>query len=446
MINLQRVIDIALLIKNAMVYTGENEAKTGLSVLVEGNKIVAVTDDKAKVDAFAEKHKDDSDFSQINASGYLLMPGLVNTHTHSPMTVLRNIGSDLTLQDWLFGEIIPRECNLIPENVYYGSMAAQMEMMRSGTTCFCDMYEPFEMLTKATIDSGMRANICTAGLHNDWSTGEKRTYETFEKSAELFREYNCHDRLNIFFEMHSVYLYRQEWLYRIVENAKKYNTGIHMHLQETEKEISDFMELNNGQRPTQFLEEIGAFDVKTVAAHCTHMNDDDIEILKKHDVNVAVNMTSNLKLGSGIPPLTRFLDAGINVTLGTDGCASNNNLNMFEEIHLAALLYKGLYKDPTLVKAKDVVNMATKNGARALVSEPCGIIKEGYLADMILVDLSAIHLNPINDVNALICYCMQGSDVDTTIINGKIVMKNKRFTAIDEEKIMYEVNNIKLHK
>ena len=437
---------IALIIKNTMIYTDSNEAKQGMSVLVEDNVIKSVTDDVNVISEFVVKHKEESDFSQIDGNGYLLMPGLVNTHTHSPMTVLRNIGSDLTLQQWLFGEIIPRECNLTPDNVYYGSMAAQMEMMRSGTTCFCDMYEPFEMLTKATIDSGMRANICTAGLHNDWSTGEKKTYETFEKSTRLFKQYSCHDRLNIFFEMHSVYLYRQEWLWRIVENAKKFNTGIHMHLHETEKEISDFMELNNGMRPTEFLESIGAFDVKTVAAHCTHMNDCDIQILKKHDVNVAVNMTSNLKLGSGIPPLTKFLEAGINVTLGTDGCASNNNLNMFEEIHLAALLYKGLYKDPTLVKAHEVVNMATVNGAKALTSKPCGAIKEGCLADMILVDLSAIHLNPINDINALICYCMQGSDVDTVIINGKVLMKGKAFTSIDEEKIMFEVNNIILHK
>lgn len=429
-----------------MIYTDASQTKQGMSVLVEGNVIKSITDDDDVISAFINEHKAEQDFSQINGSGYLLMPGLVNTHTHSPMTVLRNIGSDLTLQQWLFGEIIPRECNLTPENVYYGSMAAQMEMMRSGTTCFCDMYEPFEMLTKATLDSGMRANICTAGLHNDWSTGEKRTYETFEQSAKLFKQYSGYDRLNIFFEMHSVYLYRQEWLSGIVENAKKFNTGIHMHLQETEKEISDFMELNNGIRPTEFLESIGAFDVKTVAAHCTHMNDSDIQILKKHDVNVAVNMTSNLKLGSGIPPLPKFLEAGINVTLGTDGCASNNNLNMFEEMHLAALLYKGLYKDPTLIKAQDVVNMATVSGAKALLSEPCGAIKEGYLADMILVDLSGIHLNPINDINALICYCMQGSDVDTVIINGNVIMKNKKFLSIDEEKIMSEVNSIILCK
>jgi 5-methylthioadenosine/S-adenosylhomocysteine deaminase len=246
--------------------------------------------------------------------------------------------------------------------------------------------------------------------------------------------------------MHSVYLYRQEWLYRIVECAKEYKTGIHMHLHETIKEIDDFTALNQGMRPTEFLEEIGAFDVKTVAAHCTHLSDSDIEILKKHDVNVAINMTSNLKLGSGIPPLTRLIASGVNVTLGTDGCASNNNLNMFEEIHLAALLYKGLYQDPTLIKASQVVDMATKNGASALCDVPCGTIAKGSMANMIIVDLSAIHLTPVNDINALICYSMQGSDVDTVIIDGNIVMKQKKFTLIDEEKIMHEVKKIKLHK
>lgn len=437
---------IAILIKNAMVYRENNTISCGMTILVEENKILDITTNTDIINSFYDTHRFETDFDVIDAGGNLVMPGLVNTHTHSPMTLLRNIGSDLTLQEWLFGEIIPRECNLTPENIYYGSMAAQMEMMRSGTTCFCDMYEPFEMLTKAVIDSGMRANICTAGLHNDWSTGEKRTYETFDKSIELFKKYNKYNRLNIFFEMHSVYLYRQEWLYRIVECAKEYKTGIHMHLHETIKEIDDFTALNKGMRPTEFLEEIGAFDVKTVAAHCTHLSDSDIEILKKHDVNVAINMTSNLKLGSGIPPLTRLIASGVNVTLGTDGCASNNNLNMFEEIHLAALLYKGLYQDPTLVKASQVVDMATKNGASALCDVPCGTIAKGSMADMIIVDLSAIHLTPVNDINALICYSMQGSDVDTVIIDGNIVMKQKKFTLIDEEKIMHEVKKIKLHK
>lgn len=446
MVIYERVSVIAILIKNAMVYRENNTISCGMTILIEENKILDITTNTDIINRFYDTHRLETDFDVIDAGGNLVMPGLVNTHTHSPMTLLRNIGSDLTLQEWLFGEIIPRECNLTPENIYYGSMAAQMEMMRSGTTCFCDMYEPFEMLTKAVIDSGMRANICTAGLHNDRSTGEKRTYETFDKSIELFKKYNKYNRLNIFFEMHSVYLYRQEWLYRIVECAKEYKTGIHMHLHETIKEIDDFTALNKGMRPTEFLEEIGAFDVKTVAAHCTHLSDNDIEILKKHDVNVAINMTSNLKLGSGIPPLTRLIDSGVNVTLGTDGCASNNNLNMFEEIHLAALLYKGLYQDPTLIKASQVVDMATKNGAHALCDVPCGTIAKGSMADMIIVDLSAIHLTPVNDINALICYSMQGSDVDTVIIDGKIVMKQKKFTSIDEEKIMHEVKKIKLHK
>ena len=429
-----------------MIYTQEGKTEDGLYIMIEDNIISNITSNATVADLFCALHKEDKDFEVIDGNGFLVMPGLVNTHTHSPMTLLRNIGSDLPLHDWLFGEIIPRECNLTPENVYYGSMTAQMEMMRSGTTCFCDMYEPFEMLAKAVLDSGMRANLCTAGLHNDWSGGTKRTYETFDKSKELFKTYSKHSRLNVFFEMHSVYLYRQEWLPSIVECAKEYNTGIHMHLQETEKEISDFTELNNGKRPCEFLEEIGAFDVKTVAAHCTHLTDSDIDILKRHSVNVAINMTSNLKLGSGIPPLTRLLEAGVDVALGTDGCASNNNLNMFEEIHLAALLYKGLYKDPTLVKAKDVVDMATCNGARALTDKPCGIIQKGAIADLIFIDLSKIHLNPINDVNALICYCMQGSDVDTVIIDGKVLMKKREFTLIDEEKILFETKKIRLDK
>lgn len=433
---------MSIVIRNTDLYDEHGMLQKEQSICIAGDTIACITNDPQIVDAFVLRQKGKAEM--IDGRGYLVMPGLVNAHTHSPMVLLRNIGSDLPLQQWLFREIIPRECQLTPEEIYNGSLAAQIEMIRSGITGYCDMYEPFEALARAAEDGGMRVNLCSAPLHNDWSGPVKRTYADIEKTENFIRTWNhaAAGRIRTYVELHSVYLYDRDLLHFCVECAGRTQTGIHMHLHETVQEVTDCIR-ETGKRPIEFLKDLGAFDVPVIAAHCVEMTEHDIEILKEKGVCVAANMTSNLKLASGIAPVPEFLNAGIPVALGTDGAASNNNLNLFEEMHLAALIYKGVRRDPLLVSARQAVKMATEYGARALgFGGRSGVLKEGMLADLIMVDMSAIHLQPVHDINACIVYAMQGADVDTVIINGTTVMRRRTMTKLDEEKIKWGVEHV----
>lgn len=421
---------MAILIKNVSLYT-EQGIKKYKYLCIEDDKIKYLTDDDALVDLFLKKQKK---IIEINAENKLVMPGFVNTHTHSPMTALRNVGSDLPLHRWLFDEIFPREAKFAPQAIYYGSLLGQIEMIKSGTVAFTDMYPSFDSQAKAVEESGLRASLSVELLHNDWSLGKRVTSSAFEDGEKIVKKWRgkADGRITLLSEIHSVYLYDTAFLKDVVDFSKSNKIGINMHLQETEKEITDALN-DLGVRPVGFFESIGAFDVPVTAAHCVHMTEEEMQVLKEHNVLAAINLTSNLKLASGIPNLPKMLDVGVKIGFGTDGCASNNNLNMFEEMHLAGILYKGLYKDPTLVSPKQVIKAAT------LYRE----IKEGEKADMILIDMSAPHLHPINDIDALIVYAMQGSDVDTVIVNGEVLMENKIITRLDEERIIYEVDNIK---
>ena len=291
-----------------------------------------------------------------------------------------------------------------------------------------------DALANAVSESGLKASISVEMLHNDWSTGKRITSKSFDDAEKIIDKWKngADGRLTVLSEIHSIYLYDHSFLKDVVDFSKSEGIGINMHLHETEKEIED--SLNEiGVRPAEFFESIGAFDVPVTAAHCVYLTEQEMKMLNKHNVTVAVNLTSNLKLASGIPDLPGLFRNGVNVSFGTDGCASNNNLNIFEEMHIAGILYKGIYKDPTLISPRSVIKAATL-GRR---------IEEGGNADMILIDMTAAHLIPVNDIDALIVYSMQGSDVDTVIVDGKILMKNKIIAHLDEEKIMYEVKNIK---
>lgn len=424
---------MAIIIKNINIYDADKGAQEYLGICINGGIIEALTNDQLRIDSFIRENK--GNIYSIDGRGKLAMPGLINTHTHSPMTVLRNIGSNLPLQKWLFEEILPREARMTHDDVYYGSLLGQIEMIRSGTTAFVDMYEPFEILAEAVSESGLKAALSVPTLHNDWSTGDRITHKLFDKASDMLSKWNgaASGRIHVMCEVHSVYLYDHNILKDVVSFAKENCLGINMHLHETLKEINDCVD-TIGVRPAEFFESIGAFDVPVIAAHCTHLNESDIDILKRHNVTAAINMTSNLKLASGIPPLPELLKAGVKVGFGTDGCASNNNLNMFEEMHIASILYKGLYRDPELISPDDVINAAFYGGE----------IKEGRDADIILADMSAPHLNPVNDIKSSIVYSMQGSDIDTVIVQGNLLMEKRELKTLDEEKIIFEANRVEL--
>ncbi|KNY28228.1 amidohydrolase [Pseudobacteroides cellulosolvens] len=379
----------------------------------------------------------------IDGKNKLVMPGLINTHTHSSMTVMRNYANDLSLHEWLFDNIFPVEACLTGEDIYWGAMLGIAEMIKTGTTTFTDMYLDMNEVARAVIESGIRANLSISPIKFNAQEGNKIIDET-SKVYDFYKYWHNKDdgMLIVSLEVHSTYLFNREWLNKSSEIAKDLGIGIQIHIQETKRELLESIE-KHGITPSRMCLETGIFDVPVIAAHCVHLTDDDMDILKAKNVSVAHNPTSNLKLGSGIAPIPSLLERGINVTIGTDGAASNNNLNMFEEMHIAALLHKGYKNEPALVNAREAITMATSNGAVANgLGGVTGVIKKGMKADLIIIDMNKPHLCPVNDPIAAVVYSVQGSDVETSIINGKIVMENRVLTIIDEELVMSKVREV----
>ncbi|MDO5331379.1 MAG: amidohydrolase [Bacillota bacterium] len=396
--------------------------------------------------------------------GKLLMPGLVNTHGHSAMTLVRGAGSGLPLDKWLNDIIFPIEARMTPEDIYNGDKIAIMEMLASGTTQVTDMYDfPYAGLLSYA-DTGMKVNICRVGLcfdpaleAKDWprtaecidlircvKTGKnfnaELEREIKETDLDLIKKAVDADRVKADLCLHSEYLTTPKFVDAIVLANKELGARIHMHISETAKEQKDCMDRHEGKTPIQYFNEKGVFDFPVYAAHCVWLTDEDMDIIKDKDFTIVHNPTSNLKLGSGIARIADALDAGINVALGTDGVASNNNLNMFEEMHLAALLQKGEFHNPTLISDAQVIDMATVNGAKALGRPDTGSLEVGKKADIIAIDMEKMHLIPNEDTLALITFAMQGSDVCMTMVDGKILYENGEFTTIDKEKVLYEFN------
>ncbi len=379
----------------------------------------------------------------INGKHRLAMPGLVNAHTHCGMTTMRNAADDLPLHKWLFERIFPIEDRMTNEDVYWGTLLGAAEMIRSGTTALADMYLHMDDAAIAIDQSGMRANLSRSPLEFH-SEGGLTSIDTFEQMRSYFREWNGkgEGRIKVYVEVHSTYLFDIESLKRAADLARELNTGIHIHLLETVKERKDSFE-KYGKSPVEICAETGIFDVPVVGAHLVHVSDEDISILHQYGVHAAHNPTSNLKLGSGISPVPSMLKAGVNIALGTDGSASNNNLNMFEEMHLAALLHKGAGLNPELVTARQAFQMATVNGANAIgFGNETGLLKTGMKADLILLDTDKPHMIPLNDPYSAVAYSAQGADVDTVIVDGNILMEKRELKTIDEERVKSEAISI----
>lgn len=379
----------------------------------------------------------------IDGKNKLAMPGLVNTHTHCAMTLLRNYADDLALEDWLFKKIFPAEEKLTPEDIYWGSMLGIAEMIKSGTTTFADMYLHMDAVAEAVTDSGIRANLSKSPLKFN-AGGRPGMVKDTQSCFAYYKNWNnsASGRIKVYIEVHSVYLFDAESLRESAEIAKQLDTGIQIHVLETLREREESIK-EYGMNSAEACAEYGIFDVPVIAAHCVHVSDSDMDILKSKGVNVAHNPTSNLKLGSGIARIPHLLEKGINVSIGTDGTASNNNLNMFEEMHIAALIHKGAGRNPLLVNAEQAIRMATLNGAAAAgFGDETGCIRAGMKADLILLDTDKPHFHPMGDPMSAIVYSAQGADVDTVIIDGNIVMENRQLKTIDEELVKRKVGEI----
>ncbi|HEY8362964.1 MAG TPA: amidohydrolase [Tissierellaceae bacterium] len=370
----------------------------------------------------------------IDGENKVAMPGLINGHTHIAMSLLRNFADDLPLHEWLTKKIWPTEANLTAKDVYWGSLLSIVEMIESGTTAFCDMYFFMDEVGKAVEEAGIKA-VLSRGLIEEQGKNEDKLRET----RELFENWHgkANGRIKVMVAPHAPYTCSPNFLLKTIELAKELNTGIHIHLSETKKEVEDNYKAY-GKSPIKHVYDLGLFDVHTVAAHCVHVNDEDIEIMKEKNVYPVNNPGSNLKLASGFAPVDKMLKESIPVALGTDGSSSNNNLNMFEEINLAAIVNKAVNLDAVSVSAMDALKMATVNGAKALGwFDEIGSIEVGKKADLILIDMDKPHLYPRHNVISALAYSVQGSDVDTVIVDGKIIMEKREIKTLDVEKIKY---------
>ena len=410
-----------ILIENVKILTmADGEVIKNGNIYIENEKIKKITSDN--IDFSYDK--------KIDGKNYLAMPGFVNAHTHVGMSLFRNFSDDVELMTWLNEKIWPLEDKLIAEDVYWASLLSHAEMIMTGTTSFADMYYFEDQTIKALEKSKMRAQI-SRGL-----TLEDKNYKKIEENIELFKKYenSQNGRINIAFGPHAVYTTDKNYLKEINKYAKKYKMPIHIHLSETKIENTDCMKRFN-QSPTEVFEECGIFENKTIAAHGVYLSDKDLDILSKYDVSVVHNPSSNLKLSSGFLDCTRVINKRINLAMGTDSSASNNNLSMIKEISLTSLVSK--YNNPENLKAYDVLKMATINGAKALgLDDKIGTLEEGKLADIILIDLNNPNHTPQNNLISSLPYSTFDKDVSYVIINGDLVYDDKKFVYLNEKEII----------
>ena len=422
---------LKLLIKNALILTvnQNNEVLENADIAVADGRLLAVG--KVPENFLPDK--------VINATDQIALPGLVNTHTHIPMSLFRNYADDLPFWPWLLEKIKPAEDHLSAEHVYWGAKLGVLELIQSGVTCFSDMYFYMDEVAKVVKESGIRA--CLSGVLLE--VGDLGP--TFMKAAVDFHDSwdgKAEGRIKAFFGPHSMYLCGPEYLRETTEEALKRKTAIHIHLAESRQEVADCLE-KYGKSPVQHLADLGMFACRTVAAHCVHVSADDIDLLAKHKVSVVNNPTSNMKLANGFAPIDAILKKGINVALGTDGSASNNNVNLFEEMHLAALVNKAVTEDAESVPATEVLRMATINGAKALGMEnEIGSLEVGKRADLILLDTSKPHYFPRHNPVSSLAYSAQAADVKTVMVNGQVLLENYQLKTIDVEETMREAERM----
>ena len=416
--------DNTILIKNAFILSPNFEDKKQ-SLLIKDDLIAEISDeiDETNVDKI------------IDAEGKILLPGLVNTHTHLSMTLFRGLADDLSLDSWLNDHIWPMEANLNGDYCYIGALLGAVELIKSGTTTFSDMYFYMEDVARAVEDAGIRA-VLSYGMI-DFGDAERRENE-IKENLTLFENCNgmADGRIKVFFGPHSPYTASEELLVKVRELADEYGMGIHIHVSETQKEINDVSE-EKGLRPFEYLDKIGLLGPDVVAAHSVWLSDEEIEIIKKNDVKVSHNPCSNMKLASGIAPVSKLIEKGVCVSIGTDGASSNNNLDLIEELKTASLLQKVSTLDPKVLTSDEAIAMGTINGARTLgLEDEIGSIEVGKKADIILIDTNCANMVPdSSSLSSNVIYSANGSNVDTTICNGKILMENKKLTVLNEQEI-----------
>lgn len=416
-----------ILIKNTTIVT--NEVRKG-SVLIEDDKIVNIGSNR-RLRGVDEV---------IDGAGKVLLPGLVNTHTHLSMTLLRGLADDLPLDIWLNDNIFPMEAHLGGEHCYAGALLAALEMIKSGTTTCNDMYFFMDEVARAIDESGIRGLLCHGMI--DFFDEEKRKGE-YKETLRIIDQ--CHNRadgrIKVALGPHTPYTCSTELLNWVRKKADEKGLRIHIHVSETQKEVEDSLN-HQKKRPFEYLEHIKFLGPDVIAAHSVWLSGAEIALIKDNNVKISHNPLSNMKLASGISPVSDMLSNNVCVSLGTDGVASNNNHDLFQEIKTASLLQKVRTLDPTVLPANKMLEMATINGATALgMEKEIGTIEVGKKADLILVDMKTPHLTPYRNPVSHLVYSAEGSDVSTVICNGEILMREREVLSLDEVEVMEMAEN-----
>lgn len=375
--------------------------------------------------------------SEVIDGNFLLMtPGFVNGHTHLGMSYFRNYADDLKLMDWLENEIWPIENKLTADDIYWSSLLSICENIKSGVTNFCDMYYEMDRVCDATIISGIRGTL-TRGLTDNDGKGK----EKLKSVRELYNNYHnkANGRIKVVPAPHAIYTCSENFLREISDLSKDLDGIINIHLSETKGEVENSLK-EHGMTPISYVNSLGLLDNHVIAAHCVHITDEEISLIKDKKFYPIYNPTSNLKLASGFTPVEKLLKNNIIMGIGTDGDSSNNSQNLLQDMHIGAIVNKAREMDEQAVKAIEILKMATINGQRALGISKAGLIKEDYLADLTIFSLKSSNFTPKNNlINALV-YSATAEDVRDVLCDGKFVMRNRELVNLDEERIKFEVN------
>ena len=377
----------------------------------------------------------------IDAGQRTIMPGLINTHGHTAMSLLRGYADDLPLQDWLEKKMWPLEAQFTAEHVKWGTLLSIVEMLKTGTTTFVDMYDHMDTVAQMVELSGMRASLCRGVIGLCPPDVQK---SKLDEASEFAQKWNgaANGRIKTMMSPHGAYTCPPDYIEKIVARAEELDLPIHIHMSETQFEVEQNVR-DYGSRPVEHLEKLGVFNRPTLVAHAVHLTDEELDILARNDVKVSHNPISNLKLASGIAPVPKMLEKGICVSIGTDSSASNNNLDLFEEMKMVALLHKGVHLDPVAVPAIEALRIATRNGAKALLmDQEIGSLEVGKQADFIVVDTKQVYYQPSHDPISHVVYAGSGRDVRDVFVAGTQLVKNGQCLTLDEEYIKEQANRM----
>jgi len=429
-----------ILIKNITIITQNPKRqiiKKG-ALVIEKDRIKAVGQSQKIEKKYRKRAK-----KVINGQGKVVLPGLINTHTHLAMTFLRGYADDLPLEDWWFKYVYPIESKFTANHVYWGSLLAMLEMIKSGTTCFTDFYYYQDQVARAAYQIGMRGVLGCAVL--DAPTFYFKTPAQALKNASLIiKRYSDNDLVNVSLAPHMFQTTSLKTYQECKKLAEENDLLLTTHLAETRQEVNYCLKKYK-QRPIEILAKAGILDQKTILAHGCWLTKKEIKILAQSGASIAHCPVSNMKLASGVMPLIEMLGVGVNVGLGTDSACSNNNLDMFGEMKTAALLHKVYQLNPTLANAQTIFDMATINGAKALgLAEEIGSLEKGKKADLIILDFRQPHLIPYYNIVSHLVYAAKGSDVETVIIDGKIVMEGRKIKRVKENKVLNRIEKFVL--